>query len=1206
MKGETQMTDYRNILRRAGILALLGLVAALFTVQAQTITGSLSGRVADQQGGGVPNATVTVTEPSKKINITAKTGAGGDFSFAGLLPGTYTLSVEATGFKKLQRTEISLNANDKLATGDLTLELGAVTESVEISATAALLQTESVERSAAITGKQIENIEVNGRNPLDMAKLVPGVSFTTGSSYAVGNSGTGANIFVVNGARPSQNQLTLNGIGNVDTGNNGGMNVSVSTDSIAEFKILTGSYQAEYGRSVGAQISVVTKSGTDDFHGSGYWYHRHEGLNADSFINNTRGLPRPLFRYNDPGYTVGGPIFIPKLLERTRHKAFFFFSQEWQKQLSPNAAKNQIVPTALERQGDFSQSVDNNNRLLSSLGVAIKDPLNGQPFPNMLVPKTRIYAPGQALLNLYPAPNTPQTSNFNYTSQVPGQSPRRETLLRLDYNLTNNIRLFGHWVDDQQPTVAPYGSFVLGIQVPITTINNPIPGRSFAAGMTWTISPTMTNEFNWGFTHNSILIDEAGSVLRRATSGINLPVLYPNAVQEDYIPNVTFNGTRINATPSFGTANAPFINYNTTIDFVDNLTKVWGTHILKAGVYLQRSRKDQTSFGNENGMYNFGDNPANPYDTGFGYSNALLGVYNSFEQVSAFINGKYRYWNIEQFVQDTWKIRPGLTLDYGIRAAYYQPQYDSSLQASTFLPGLYDASKAPRLYQPVVTPGTANGRSAFDAVTNTLLPSFDVGLEVPGTGTPFQGICQAGTCVDKYLFPTRGLQWGPRFGLAWDITGKGNLVFRAGSGIYYDRIQGNRVFDSVRNPPAAIDPTLNQNLVTTIDPKNVLIGPPALTVADPTGKIPTTYQFQSSIQARLPWQTALDVAYVGSQSRHQQDNRNLNYNPFGQCFQAGNQDPQRVAANPTNLLGNNCKDANFLKPYPGYGSINLYESQATSNYNALQVTAQRRATHGLYMGLSYTWSKVMATSLSGGTNDNSFVRPDQFNQLANKAPASFDRRHVLAINYVYSTPKFYKGNAFTRVITDNWQLSGVTQIQSGSPFTPGFSVSGAGNQNITGSNTEPARIGVVKGCDPYTHLDDPYNRLNPNCFFAPSPGSVGLESGINFLYGPGTVNFDMALQKEFVFKERAHLQFRVDAFNVFNHSNFTGYNGTLNFNAYPQANGIVTGLPGITSTALGRNANGSFNVTGFGTVTQVGPGALGYSRILQTLIRFQF
>jgi hypothetical protein len=1165
----------------------------------QTIDGSISGRVVDPQGAAVQNATITIGEAEKGLKLPTKSAGGGEFTVPGLSPGTYSITIEAPGFKKLVRNNVALNANEKLAVGTLSLEVGAVSEQIEVTAQAALLQTESVERSNAIVGKQVENIEVNGRNALDMAKLVPGVQFTTGSNYAIGSSSNGANDFTVNGARPSQNQLSINGIGNVDTGNNGGMNVSVSIDSIAEFSILTNSYQAEYGRSVGGQINMITKSGSDQFHGSGYWYHRNDGLNANTFLNNARGLAKPLFRYNDPGYTIGGPVWIPKVLERYRHKMFFFFSQEWQRQLSPNTPKNVLVPTALERKGDFSQSLNNNGQKLTF----INDPLTGQPFPGMIVPAARFYGPGQALLNLFPLPNTPQVSNFNYTSQFPGQSPRRETLLKMDYNLTDRIHVFGHFIDDQQPTVAPYGSFVLGLTVPITQIANPVPGRSVAAGMTATISPTMTNEFNWGFTHNSILIDEAGNVLKSNSDGINLPVLYPSAVQENYIPNVTFNGTRITASPGFGSGDAPFINYNTTIDTSDNLTKIWGSHTIKGGIYMQRSRKDQTSFANFNGSYNFGDNPSNPYDTGYGFSNALLGVYNSFNQAANHINGLYRYWNIEGFLEDTWKVTPRVTLDYGLRVAWYQPQYDASGLASTFVPSLWQASQAPRLYTPAINPAN-NQRSAFDAVTNTYLPSFDIGLEVPNTGNPFNGICQEKDCPNgKYLMKNRGPQWGPRFGIAWDITGKQNIVFRAGSGIYYDRIQGNRTFDMVTNPPEAVAPTLNQNLVSTINPNNILLGPSNVDAVDPTGKLPTTYQYQAGLQFRLPKNTSLDVAYVGNQGRHEQDNRNINYNPFGQCYQTQNQDTTLA---PTSLLGNNCLSANFLKPYRGYGTIAIYQGEATSNYNALQAQVQRRATKGLFLGAAYTWSKAMATSLSGGTNDNSFVRPDNLNKQANYAPASFDRRHVLAINYVYTTPRLGRGNAFTRLLTDGWQWSGVTQVQTGAPFTPGFGISGAGNQNITGSNTEGARIGVVPGCKVYTGSSDPFNRLNPSCFFAPMPGSIGLESGIDYLYGPTVWNFDMAIQKEFVMKERVHLQLRLDAFNVFNHSEFTGYNSTLNFNSYPTTNGVVSGAPTITSTALGRNANGTFNVTGFGTVTQTNPGALGYSRVLQTLIRITF
>jgi hypothetical protein len=606
---------------RKTTMILMALLLAGLPGFAQTISGSIAGRVVDAQGGVVPNAAVTVTEASKNLRVSTKTSPGGDFLVPGLLPGTYSITVENPGFKKLSVPGINLDANDKISVGDLVLEVGAVTETIDVSAAAALLQTESVERSATISDTQISNIEVNGRSPLDLAKLVPGVQFTTGSNYAVASS-NGANDFTVNGARPSQNQLTINGIGNVDTGNNGGLNVAVSLDSIAEFKILTNSYQAEYGRSSGGQINVVTKSGTDHFHGSGYWQHRNDSLNANTFLNNARNLPRPLFRYNDVGYTIGGPVYIPHLEQRTKDKLFFFYSQEFQRQLSPNAVHNVLVPTALERKGDFSQSLNNNGQKLTF----INDPLNGAPFPGLVVPQNRLYAPGQALLNLFPLPNTPQVSNFNYTSQLPGEAPRQETLLRVDYNVTDKLRVFGHWIDNRQPIVAPYGAFVLGLNLPITPIANPEPGSSFAGGATWTISPTMTNEFNAGFTHNSILITESGNALTTTATGINLPELYPNAVQDHYIPNVTFNGTRISASPSLGTGDAPFVNYNTTIDITDNLTKIWGKHIIKAGIYTQRSRKDQTSFGNFNGSYNFGDNPNNPFDSGFGFSNALLGA----------------------------------------------------------------------------------------------------------------------------------------------------------------------------------------------------------------------------------------------------------------------------------------------------------------------------------------------------------------------------------------------------------------------------------------------------------------------------------------------------------------------------------------------------------------------------------------------------
>jgi hypothetical protein len=1182
--------------------AWIGALIVLFVTvsAAQNISGSITGRVTDQQGAVVPSVSVTATDPNQQISVATRTNEQGIFVVAGLRPGSYDLRFEATGFKRLDRTGISLNADQKLAMADLILEVGALTETVEVSAQQTLLQTTSAERSDTIIGKQIENLQVNGRNPLDMTKLIPGVVDT--ANFQVGGPG-GIGSIAVNGNRGSANMLTINGIGNMDTGSNGSQNVTVSIDSTQEFHILTGMYQAEYGRNAGAQIAVVTKSGTSGLHGSGYWYHRHDDLNANTWINNAKGIPRSLFRYNDPGYTIGGPVYIPKLFPQ-KEKLFFFWSQEFQEQLAPNTVRNIQVPTALERKGDFSQSVNSNGK-----PVTIKDPLNGLPFTNNIIPPDRLYGPGAALLNLFPQPNVAGQVGYNYTSQLSNTQSRREDLLRMDYNATSRLRVFGHYIYNAQPFVYPYGSFVLGINVPVVPIQYLNPGYSWATGATWIIGPQTTNEFNMGVTHNSINIDQVGTTLTRTASGVNLPLLYPSAVQKDYIPGFNFAGTNITSAfaPNFtSVGDAPFVNYNTVINISDNLTRIMGSHTLKGGMFLERSRKNQSSFGNNNGFYNFGDTTANPLDTGFGFANAALGVYQTMDQAVNYINGEYRYWNIEGFVQDTWKVTPRVSLDYGVRISWYQPQYDASLQASTFVLNKWDPSQAPRLYQPAIVGGV---RSAVDPPTGQVLPAYDIGLQVPNTGNPFNGVVQAGKGYSKYLQDNRGAQWGPRFGVAWDVTGRQNIVIRTGGGIYYDRFQGNRVFDMVRNPPEGLDPTLTYGRAQDINPNNIILAPPTLYAADPAGKLPTTYNYQFSVQTKLPWNLVLDTAYVGDIARHLQDNRNLNPVPYGASFLPQNQDPTLPASA---LAGNSSLQPNFLRPLRGFNQIALYESAATSNYNAMQLNLTRRVGKILFFGAAYTWSKALTTA----TTDTTYVRADALTKAVDYGPANFDRRQVFSLNYVANMPDWKNANRFIRGLANGWQLSGVTQIATGAPFTPTFTISGVSSQNITGNvvagNPAPgalayvyegARIGYVKGCDPYTHSGDPWNRLNSACFFAPSPGANGTESGVNWLYAPGLVNFDMALQKQFSIKERVRLQFRFDAFNVFNHANFPTLNTTLNFSGTYPNNLTVANNP--------YNAAGVLvNQNGFGTpstslITNTGVQA-GAPRILQTLIRIQF
>jgi hypothetical protein len=481
-------------------------------------------------------------------------------------------------------------------------------------------------------------------------------------------------------------------------------------------------------------------------------------------------------------------------------------------------------------------------------------------------------------------------------------------------------------------------------------------------------------------------------------------------------------------------------------------------------------------------------------------------------------------------------------------------------------------------------PGIVNGvRSAVDPLTNAVLPATFIGFYVPGTGPVTNGIQQAGKGISKYLQNTRGPQWGPRFGIAWDVTGKQNIVVRTGGGIYYDRVQGNRTFDMLKDPPLTIAPTLNYGFATDINPNSALLAPPSIFAMDPTGKIPTVYNYTFGIQSKLPYQFVLDTAYVGSLARHLQDNRNLNAVPYGADFLPQNQDPT-LSASAT--LGSSALPTNFLRPYRGFGDITLYESAATSNFNSLQVSLNRRFTTGLFLGTSYTWSHALTTASA----DGGAFRIDQNTRLADYASATFDRRQNFVANFVYLIPSGFIQNHTAHAVLSGWQLSGVLRMVTGDPFTPGFSIGGAGSANLTGSNTEGARIALIG--NPNTGSDDPYNRINAAAFAAPKPGSLGLESGLDFLVNPGINNIDLSIEKNIVLKERAHIQFRLDAFNAPNHTQFSGINSTLNFSSL--SNPVPTNLP--------FNASGQLtNPNGFGTVS-----AARDPRIVQTVIRLQF
>src|SRR5712692_3678360 len=1094
------------------------LLAAVLSLPlaAQTITGSIAGDVRDAQDAAVANATVTLTDPEKAITLTTKTGAEGRFVFPQLLPGKYVITVENPGFRKAERKDITLLANDKITVGVITLEIGAVTETVEVSAAVVQLKTESSERSEAIIGQQLQNIAVNSRSYLQLAGLVPGIVST--ANLTTGGIGGLANIST-NGQRFDQNNLTLDGIGNVDTGANGSQMASLSLDSVQEFKILTSNYQAEYGRASGAQISVVTRSGSSTFHGSGYLFHRNEGLNANNWKNNRDGLPRNLFRFNDPGYTLGGPIYIPGKFNRNRDKLFFFLSQEWQEQLRPQVRRDATFPTDLERKGDFSQSVDRNGAPFPY----IRDPLASGPCSASnpsgcfadggvlgRIPASRLYAPGVAILNHYPKPNAPGNIGFNFRSQLPDSYPRRESLIRGDWNISDKWKLYTRYLQNKDGVTSAYGSFVLGSGYPLVPITDIRPGYNYSVSATATLSPTMTNEATFGVAHNQIDVNAVNDGLTRTKTGIHIPMLYPDAVQKNYIPLFNYGGTRIANALTFGTNNAPFYNYNTTIHWIDHLTRVWNTHVFKTGVSIERSRKDQTAGANANGSINFGDSGSNPLDTGFGFANMALGVYTSFNQASGYFTGQYRYTNAEWYVQDQWKLNRRLTIDYGVRFYWIQPQYDAALLTSTFLPERFDGAKSVRLFRPTGTPANP---AAIDPVTGQGGPSTSIGRIVPNSGNITNGIAQAGKDTSRYLMLNRGVHYSPRLGIAYQVSEF--LVFRAGASIMYDRFQGNEVFDMITNPPTTFSPTLVNGYLKDVDARTALLAPFDLNAFDFNGKVPTTYTYSTGVQTRLPYNFILDLAYVGSLSRHELERLNINAVPYDVTFLPQNQDPTKNSS----TLGSAALNAEFLRPYPGYGNINVHQMGGTSNYNSMQTAVNRRLTKGLFFGFNWTWSRALGTTSDRGN----FHRIDSFTRLANYGPLNFDRTHTVNIFYTYDLPSLFARHRLAHMIVDGWQISGGTLFQSGIPYDVGFSIPGIANQNLTGSYTEGARIRLIANPRNGTS-DNPYNRINPAAFGSPVVGSIGLDAPVRYLRGPGINNTNLSVQKSFSLTESVRLE----------------------------------------------------------------------------------
>ena len=1111
------------------LAALIVLTGAAF---GQSVSSAVNGALVDSTGAAIPGATCSLTDPATGATFTATTSGDGLFTFPTVPAGTYNLAIQSPGFKALQVKNVAVTSREIRSLGKLTMEVGEVRESVSVTAEGAAVQLSSAERSGVLTGSQVNDIALKGRDFFALLQTIPGVVDTNSSRETTSNV-AGSGIFI-NGARDNQKNVSVDGITAMDTHSNGSLSFQPNMDAIAEVKILTSNYQAEYGRNSGGAITAVIKSGTKEFHGSGYDFYRHESLNANSFFNNRTGTQKLPYRYRISGYSLGGPIYIPRTFNTAKEKFFFFWSQEFTGVKTDYGAMFVNMPTALERNGDFSKSFDVNGSL-----IPIKDPVTGQPFPGNIIPKDRFSALGQSVLNFFPVPNytDPDPRNayrWNYRSVYSGNTPRRNDILKVDANLTPSFRMYYRYGRDTDNTIQPWGGKAGSVNYLLSTVFVDRYGNGNVFHGTKTFSPTFISETSFATSKVHRDFDYTDpSVVARTKMG-NMPQWYEDNSDSSFtpsrIPSVSFGSLPTNTVYTGSPSDFPNPYRDPVYTVTEDLSKVFGSHSLKGGMYIERTHVD-SPLGNYLGSFNFGRDTNNPFDSGEAYSNALLGVVTSYTEMSKRIFAHQQFWNIEWYLQDNWHVTRRLTLDMGLRFYHLPPSEELDHQAATFDPSFYKLSDAPALYVPARD--SAGRRVARDPITGALAIAPLIGLYVPGTGDPANGMAVGG--LNGYpagLYTRPWLNLGPRFGFAYDLFGTGKTALRGGWGWFYDVGQNNPVSASIGNPPVAYKPTLYYGSLDTFAQSGGALGPSDYTSMYGRHHLADTMNFSLSLQHQI-WGTVIDTSYVGAISRHNFLRRMVNPIAMYSRFDPANMDPTQP--------GRPLPD-NFFRPYPGEGNMYVYEHVGNSNYNSLQVSMNRRFTHGLQFGVAYTFSRLLGFASGDGDVMSPYFDPRQ----RNYGPLNFDRTHTLVFNYMYDLPKLGKklNSRPAGWVLDNWQISGITSFISGAPFTPGFSTTDGAD--ITGS-AEGARIDVVGDGSLSKSERTFYRNFNTDAFARPASKSFG-NAGVNILRGPGINNWDVNLSKRVpLFSEARFLQFRAESFNAFNHTQFSGLYTTARF-----------------------------------------------------------
>jgi hypothetical protein len=1091
------------------LCAIVLSIAFALPALAQFDSGQISGFVRDESGAVVPAASVVAKNEGTGEERRTTTNGDGYYVFPQLFVGRYSIATEAAGFKKFLKTGIVLNAEAKVSVG-IDLSIGAVTDQVTVEASAAQVKTDSADVGTTIDTKQIQSLTLNGRNPIYLAALTPGV---------VGGQGIGTfdpdsvsnGSFNINGGRPDEYVVMIDGAVATRTRSSGSMLGAMDVDAVQEVQVLTADYSAEYGRASAGQIRFVTKSGTRAFHGDLVENFRNSALDANTWTRNHSPLTQissgaAPYRFNQYGFDVGGPVFLPKRFNSQRNKLFFFVAEEWIKRRY-DSTNTGTVPSLAMRNGDFSELLNPANKFFGKVRT-ITDPLNGTPFPGNIIPAGRISRNGQALLNILPAPVPGFVQgSADWIGSKSTHSDLRKDNFKFDYLISQNEHLSVRGTHIPWNFNAPFED-TFGRMEEVWSR----PNRVGAVSLTSTLSPTLVNEFNFSANSDGKGDIEFGNYCTsclRSGYGLNYPYLFPGTkIASDKVPSIRIQGmTTLDAGPYPGS----WSGY--VYGFTNTTTKVVGNHTVKWGAYLEHSGQNDfiqgTTAGpgqtvNQNGDFTFNDT-GNPNTTGLAAANAILGNFDTYAEFGTKAYTPYVSNSLDLFVQDSWKVTHKLTLSYGMRWSLWPAWHSKWGNISEFLPQYYNPATAP-----VIDP-----KGGFIVSGNP----YD-GMVLPGTGVPSaEGgripALHSGVYSSLYhglpdgLSPTQWKVFQPRFGLAYAFTP--TSAFRAGFGSFANRTAINRDTALGGNPPFQLQETVVNGLVDFPAGATQRTFPFTQTIQDPVLKVPMAWEWNTTYQREVVWGTTVEVGYVGRRGLHNQRKRNLNQLA-----------PGTVQANPT-------INSNALRPYLGYGVLDISENSGRSQYNGLQVSVQRRFAAGLQFGVSYTLSRSRdnASSLTD-------VLPNAASDAGYYGLSDFDRTNVLVANYTYELPLFKSGRGALHQTLGGWELSGVNQFQSGSPLSVRTSADiagvgpGSGNQfwNLSGDPSTPI-----------TAFTSSANWFNPAAFTIPAPGTFGTQLR-NTLRGPGFWAWDMSLRKNIHIFERQTLQFRFDLFDVLNHPNW--------------------------------------------------------------------